>query len=174
MKLTVTASGKVASGKTRTFEIIRRALLAAGAPVEPIEVVFQEVRNKGPKEEAEKFTVAVRPSGRRDGTQSGHRETYSIQHNGANKPMLYRGNRWIGTFDNLELAQAMMRLLSQPTITSAASHAAAMEGWPTPKPECKIMFRGLPENCQGGGGDFADGAGAISAEMAPALHGVDQ
>lgn len=170
MKLAIVASGRVGAGKTATFEIIRRALLLAGAPVEPIEVVFQEVTNKGRKREVEKFTVAVAPlaSGK---SQSSAEQLYSIHHNGANKPMLFCGNRWIGTFDNLQLAQAMMRHLSPPTNATIKTEAAANAERPRPKPECKIMFRGMGENCRGGGGDFAEWVGVISAEMTPALHG---
>lgn len=164
MELAVTVSGKVASGKTRTLQRIKEALQRQGAPVEEIKASFYEVCNNGPREQVDAFTVPVThpeplPFPIR-------RETLSIDYNGAGRPALFMGVRWLGTFHHGALARQVMALLAATPEQRAAIDAILADsdfGRPA-RPE-------VQQNCRGGGGDFAEGAGVISAEMAPALHG---
>jgi hypothetical protein len=157
----------MASGKTRTLGIIKQALLAAGAPVEEINVAFHEVQNKGPKKRVDEFTVAASPSGRACGSD-GHRETWSI-HLGPgarHSPHVNKGTQWQATFNHQHHARAFIQFV---TATQAQREAIAAI-LADPNFSAASHFRRNPKNCQGGGGDFAEGAGVISAEMAPAIH----
>ncbi len=187
MELLVTAAGKTPSGKTRTLRIIKDALLAAGGPVEEINVMFYEVQNlgpKGPKDRVDQFTVEANPSDL--GSMDTHRETWSIIPDATGRSsQVMRASEWQATFKYQAAARTFIQWM---TATKAQRHAIGAiladpnygDGIPpAPNPS---------KNCQGGGGDFARGAGVISeeassnfpshfptsclgAEMAPAIHG---
>lgn len=167
MELAVTVLGKMASGKTRTLRLIKEALQRQGAPVEEIEATFFEVCEKGDATLVDKFTVPaladdIPPFPLR-------RETLSIDFNGAGQPALFMGVRWLGTFHHASLARQVLAILTATPEQREAIGAVLADsnfGRPT-SPE-------LPKNCRGGGGDFAEGAGVISAEMTPALHGCEK
>lgn len=164
MRATITVYGEQGSGKTNWLGQLKRALLAT-APVEAVEVtVFEIHREQGTSlhvsEQFDEFTI---PAADAEGSVgvAGDRETWSVAPYNDGY-CVRRGTRWVATFahrSDAELFKMMKCTTSGQWLALGAVLDRKLFTFNGDRP---FFFGGpIAENCRGGGGDFAEGAGAI-------------
>lgn len=150
MKVVVTTTGPQACGKTRLMNDL--ASFLKGYPMlTDTEVRFYEGDGRSFSDNASTFTVAASPSGRKEGSESGDRETYGMERKEDGNWYVSRGTTNVAAFAHEDAARDFMRYEAAPAGRQLAADAVIRGE--------TIYFDGLNhdtydrQNTKGGGGD---------------------
>ncbi len=150
MKVVVTTTGPQACGKTRLMNDL--ASFLKGYPMlTDTEVRFYEGDGRSFSDNASTFTVAASPSGRKEGSKSGDRETYGMERKEDGNWYVSRGTTNVAAFAHEDAARDFMRYEAAPAGRQLAADAVIRGE--------AIYFDGLNhdtydrQNAKGGGGD---------------------
>ncbi|MDR7061980.1 MULTISPECIES: hypothetical protein [unclassified Sphingopyxis] len=163
MRATITVYGEQGSGKTRWLEQLKRTLLAT-APAEAVEVTVHESNKSAGAMIARQFDEFTIPAADADGTASpaGDRETWSVYWSPNGKYHVYAGATLIARFERQSDAE-LFKKMKCTTSGQWQALGAVLDRKSFNFNGERPLFTGGPlsENRKGGGGEIAEGAGAI-------------